>query len=580
MTSLVPKYIFWCFCTFLLVIFHLGSSQAQEAEKTYSISLTKTAGIGKDIYEVDNKKVLAEEYTIKEGEWVWQVLRQKGLLERRNLSELLLVLQALNKSISKLDLVHPGEKIIIPLKIAPVAGAPVLAAPPPPVKASIEELKDLDLENYTVEQGDSLTRVIKGRYDVPTSYLYNEYLGMVKRLNPSIRDLNIIHPGQKIRLPIYSPEIVRKPIKTVAAQKPKEEVEDVKEKKATSTLAYDLGVIFTEMGEEWVQTGEHFIPLKSGGQIDLKAVSFPILSLRNGSRVIVDLNNKLPGKMAKLIESSWGNYRVLHLEEGDSLRSVLDKILGVCNYPKVSKIGKPLELGGDIPIRISGDWIITLSETKSDNKPSFIAINLTEGQSQDIPRMIKDYLMTLGVKVIDYPMAEDKDADLEEKVALLEGGEKPESLVRTLLDLTGRSYSAQVEIPVYQRQKADFKLIVKADFFLKIKNRDAIIDLTGLGPEVVSLLEEHQFLVLTLATEQDPLSIVSMTLGFLGIESHDGPHPFLATNRDDSRNVKLTLPGIIFSDANGNAILATPLSVPDEIAAFLSKRAYRILPLS
>ena len=581
MTSLVFKYIFWCFYTLLLVIFHLGSSQAQEAEKTYSISLTKTAGIGKDIYEVDNKKVLAEEYTIKEGEWVWQVLRQKGLLERRNLSELLLVLQALNKSISKLDLVHPGEKIIIPLKIAPVAGAPVLAAPPPPVKASIEELKDLDLENYTVEQGDSLTRVIKGRYDVPTSYLYNEYLGMVKRLNPSIRDLNIIHPGQKIRLPIYSPEIVRKPIKTVAAQKPKEEVEeDVKEKKATSTLAYDLGVIFTEMGEEWVQTGEHFIPLKSGGQIDLKAVSFPILSLRNGSRVIVDLNNKLPGKMAKLIESSWGNYRVLHLEEGDSLRSVLDKILGVCNYPKVSKIGKPLELGGDIPIRISGDWIITLSETKSDNKPSFIAINLTDGQSQDIPRMIKDYLMTLGVKVIDYPMAEDKSSDLVEKVTLLEGGEKPESLVRALLDLTGRSYSAQVEIPVYQRQKADFKLIVKADFFLKIKNRDAIIDLTGLGPEVVSLLEEHQFLVLTLATEQDPLSIVSMTLGFLGIESHDGPHPFLATNRDDSRNVKLTLPGIIFSDANGNAILATPLSVPDEIAAFLSKRAYRILPLS
>jgi hypothetical protein len=579
MTSLVPKYIFWCFCTLLLVIFHLGSFQAQEAEKTYSISLTKTAGIEKDIYEVDNKKVLTEEYTIKEGEWVWQVLRQKGLLERHNLSELLLVLQALNGSISKLDLVHPGEKIIIPLKIAPVAGAPVLAATPLPVKVSIEELKDLDLENYTVEQGDSLTRVIKGRYDIPTNYLYNEYLGMVKRLNPSIRDLNIIHPGQKIRLPIYSPEIVRKPIKKAIDQKPEEKTEDVEEKKATSTVVYDLGAIFTEMGEEWVQTGEHFIPLKSGGQIDLKAASFPILSLRNGLRVIVDLNNKLPDKMAKLIESSWGNYRVLHLKEGDSLKSVLDKILEVCDYPKILKAGEPLELGGDIPIRITGDWIITLSETKSDNKPSFVVINLTDGPAQNIPRMIKDYLMTLGVKAIDYPMAEYKGADAVEKVALLEGGGRPESLVRTLFDLTGRSYSAQVEIPVYQRQKADFKLIVKADFFLKIKNRDAIIDLTGLGPEVISLLEEHQFLVLSLATEQNPLSIVSMTLGFLGIESHDGPHPFLAKNSDESRNVKLTLPGIIFSDANGNAILATPLSVPDEIAVFLSKRAYRILPL-
>jgi hypothetical protein len=167
-----------------------------------------------------------------------------------------------------------------------------------------------------------------------------------------------------------------------------------------------------------------------------------------------------------------------------------------------------------------------------------------------------------------------------DKVALLEGGEEPESLVRTLLDLTGRSYSAQVEIPVFQRQKADFKLIVKADFFLKIKDRDAIIDLTGLGPEVISLLEEHQFLVLSLAAEQNPLSIVSRTLGFLGIEHHNGPHSFFATNGDDARNIKLTLPGIIFSDAKGNVILATPLSVPDDIAVFLSKRAYMILPLS
>ncbi|UCF84891.1 MAG: hypothetical protein JSV50_04460, partial [Desulfobacteraceae bacterium] len=285
-------------------------------------------------------------------------------------------------------------------------------------------------------------------------------------------------------------------------------------------------------------------------------------------------------KMAELIESSWGNYRVLHLVEGDSIMSALDKILGLCDYPKVSKIGEPLELGGDIPIRITGDWIIALSKTKSGEGPSFVVINLTDGPAQNTPRMIKDYLMTLGVKVVDHPPGEDKDADMVEKVAPLEGGEKPESLVRTLLDLTGRSYSTQVEIPVYQRQKADFKLIIKADFFLKIKDRDAIIDMTGLGPEVISLLEEHKFLVLSLAAEKNPLSIVSMTLGFLGIGCHDGPHPFLATKRGDSRNVKLTLTGITFSDSNGNAVLATPLSLPDEIMAFLSKRAYRVLSLS
>ena len=580
MISRILKHGFRGFCTVLLGISWLSVCQAQEAEETYSISLTKSAGIEADIYEVDNKKVLTEEYTIKKGEWVWQILRQKGLLEHRNLSEVLSVLQALNASLGSLDLVHPGEKIIIPLKIAPVAGTSVIAASPPPIKVSLADLKDLDLENYTVEPGDSLTRIIKGRYDIPKDYLYGEYLGMIKKLNPSIRDLNIIHPGQKIKLPIYSPQVVRKPIEMAMPQESEEKNEYVKEDKTENSVSDDIGVIFTEMGEEWVNTGEHFIPLKSGSQIDLKAVSFPILNLQNGLRVMVDLNNKLPDKMAKLIESSWGNYRVLHLVEGDDLRSALDKILEVCNYPKVSKVGEALELSGDIPIRITADWIVKLSEKQSHNRPEFVVINLNEGPVANTPWMIKEYLNSLGVKIIDYPQGDDKKTEVVENAATLKGGGEPASLVRALLDLTGRSYSTGVEIPVYQKQKADFKLIIKADFFLKIKGRDAIIDLIGLAPEMISLLEDHEFSVLSMANEKDPLAMVSSTLGFLDIESQNGPHSFMVDNRDDLRNIKLTLPGVVFTDSRGNPVLATQLILPEEIEVFLSKRAYRILPLS
>ena len=374
--------------------------------------------------------------------------------------------------------------------------------------------------------------------------------------------------------------IVRKPIKLASPQEPEEKKEVVKEVKIKSDLSDDLHFIFTEMGEEWVKTGEHFIPLKSGSQIDLKAVSFPILNLQNGLRVMVDLNNKLPDKMAKLIESSWGNYRVLHLVEGDTLRSALDKILGVCNYPKVSRKAEALELGGDIPIRITADWIVKFSEKQSGNRPGFAVINLDEDPVTNTPWMIKEYLNRLGVKVIDYPQGDDKRTEVVDNTATLKGGGEPASLVRALLDLTGRSYSTQVEIPVYQRQKTDFKLIIKADFFLKSRGRDAIIDLIGLAPEMVSLLEDHQFLVLSMANEKDLLAVVSMTLEFLDIEYQKGPHAFMAGTGDDSRNFKLTLPGVVFSDSRGNPVLATPLSLPEEVAAFLSKRAYKILPLS
>ncbi len=133
---------------------------------------------------------------------------------------------------------------------------------------------------------------------------------------------------------------------------------------------------------------------------------------------------------------------------------------------------------------------------------------------------------------------------------------------------------------MYQSQKADFKLIVTADFFLKVKGRDAIIALTNLGPEVISFLGEHQFSVLSLAGEKEPLAIVSKTLEFIGVPFDTGPHDFMAAKRDDSKNIRLSLPGNVFSDKDGKPVLVSPLSLPREIAVFLSHRGYRILVLS
>ncbi|MBW1764181.1 MAG: hypothetical protein JRJ23_05480 [Deltaproteobacteria bacterium] len=64
MISCILKRIFHGFCAFGLILFFLNPLQAQEEETNYSISLTKTAETqeGKDIHEVNDKKVLAQEY--------------------------------------------------------------------------------------------------------------------------------------------------------------------------------------------------------------------------------------------------------------------------------------------------------------------------------------------------------------------------------------------------------------------------------------------------------------------------------------------------------------------------------------
>lgn len=556
--------------------FNISIAQEKGEQETYSISLVQTAEVGKEIIEVEDKKVLTEIITVEKGDWVWQLFRERGLLEKHNLRELLSMLKTLNKDLANLDLIHPNQSIVIPLVISPVGASPKLAKKVTVTPISPEKLKDLKLESYTIRPGDSLVKVIRSRYEISDEKLYREYLELVRGLNPSLEDLDTVHPGQVVRLPIWTPQLVRAPIAPKASLKPAH----IAQKARRTALGYQLGQIFTHIGEEWVQTGHHFIPLKSGGHIDLKGDTFPIINLFNSRKVIVDLHNALPEKMSTVIESSWENHAVVHLNEDDNLRTAFDKILLACHYSKIYKLGEPLELRGDIPFRISGDWIIQPTTTPSGEREKMIMITLVDDRTPRTPRAIQDFLRTQGIKAIDYPPAKDAVEPSDDKLEVLKAGNDISSLIETVLNLTGQSFSRDVDIPIYKSGKSNFNLVMKADFLFEVNGKDCIIDLKGMETDIANLLKEHRFSVLLLAGDKDPSSIVSKTLDLLGVQFDSKPHDFMAAERDHQKNVRLTIHGIVFQANSGKNILATPLEIPDDIALFLSRRGYNILNLT
>jgi hypothetical protein len=557
---------------FLVVFGVWAISWGEQAEETYTIDLVKSADLKEDVAKVDDQKVLTETHVVKQGDHLWQLLREKGLLDRKDLPEILSMLKRLNKDLQNLDMIQPGEKIIIPLKIVPLSGVARVGRVEAPVKTTPEALRDLDLENFTVRPGDSLTRVVSSRYGVPSDYLYGEYLQAVKRLNPTIKDLNLIHPGQTIRLPIYSPQQVRSPI-IKKPERPKAQTPD------THPILVDLQEIFLAMGEEWVRTGQHFIPLPSGGQIDLKADSFPLLSLRSGRRIIIDQKNQLPEQMTQLIESSWGQYRVVHLVDGDDLRAALERILAVCDYPRIFKKGESFEIDGPIQVKIRADWVVVLPDKPSENAPGTIVINLNQGQAAETPWMIKDYLKTLGIRVIDYPGGGSTPQGIG-VVAATKAESEPKVLIETLLGLLGRTFSKDLDIPVFTNQAADLRMTVRADFFLKRGDRDAIIALSGFDKTVVSFLQSHDFLVLTFGGETAPMDLVRKTLAFLSVPFDGGPLSLAASESNPQKGIQLFIPGVTFKDGAGKKVFITSRPIPDEIAAFMSGKQFRLVVVS
>jgi len=551
---------------------------SQEGEETYDISLVKTADVANngDIHEIDGRKVLAESYTVKDGDHLWQILRERKLLEKRNLVELLSVLKKLNGSLDNLDMIHPGESIIIPLAISPLAGGPGPSKAIPPETISLEAVNNINLEEYVVKQGDSIVKVVEDLYDVPENELYNEYLSRLRELNPDISDLNTVYPGQKIRIPIYSPKVVRLPIKET---QPVSEPMTAVQREEVKAIAGQLGEIFTLIGEQWLQTGEHFFPLKTGGQLKLNAESYPIVDLKSGKKIIVDLYNDLPVRMGSLITSNWDNYGIVHIEGKDDLKKAFEKITNVCGYKKIYGPGEPFVSGGEIPVRVAADRIIEQDKGASSDGKWITAINFCDADSYRIPDVIKEYLGLSGLKIIDYPLlkvaAETKDNETD----IVDIKDDGYSLVETLLNLTGQNYSTNVELPVYKNGKGDFDLVVKADYSVNINEKVYIIDLSGLGKDIVSLLEDHQFMVYSISNKSSSSSIVTGVLNFLGIKYKADPHQFLATNGPETKNIILNIQGVSFRDKDSKNVFATPLNLTRELFLFLNMNGYKVLQL-
>jgi len=590
-----------------------------------------------------------EEYVVQEGDWVAKILRERGMLNENDLPNLLEILRKLNESMEDLDLIRPGEKIVILVKVASEAEPESPSEKERPALLKIGNITlfnrkvvptahGLKTEAYRIKRGDILSRIVLNRYNLTWRTFNTGYLDLLKKCNPSIENPDRVFPGQIVNLPLYppqwsespasppsqspimrdlthsnkvllpDPEPVPEPIEPVkppappavpAQTKPKAKQKSSAPEKsppaapatpvpsfvaslwrtqqATSSVADGLGDIFPQMREKWIHSGEHFIPMKSGGHINLKADAYPIIKLHGGITMIVDLHSSLPPRMGRVIESSWGTYRIVQLSSEDDLKSAFTKILKAVQYPKVFKKGEPLKLSGTIPVSITGDWIVTPPKGQTGKEPGFIVINLLDDKSQVVPESVKAYLKELGVLFVEYPSVQTPEKPPVEKTPEIAPDAK--SLVEMVLTLTGNPHDARVKIPAFESQNDDFKLTITADFYLTAHGKERVIDLSGMNPEIVALLKERGVSVLSLSKEKNPLAAASKTLKFLSWQYKMGPHT-LSTALHGKKNVSLTLPGLIFLTEGGHSVFMTPLDLSPGVTRFLHEKGYRVVMLA
>ncbi len=225
------------------------------------------------------RDVLCDSYVVKKDDYVTKLFKQRGEIAYRDFPMFLEIFKRLNPSVKDIDLIFPNQRILVPLRlIAPdtLEGQATGTVTIPLITiTNIPRQLQQNSMNYVVRQGDSVSTLISKKFGRYSTRPYKEAIKIFKYLNPQIRDLNLIHVGQTINLPVatvrdesWYPELFDEAGELVVAE---EAVEEIKEEVPVEVIEEVVEVLATE---EAVETFEA-VELSAIEEIPAETVQVP-----------------------------------------------------------------------------------------------------------------------------------------------------------------------------------------------------------------------------------------------------------------------------------------------------------------
>ena len=468
----------------------------------------------------------------------------------------------------------------------------------PHEQAGADEPIDLTVEECVLMPGEHLVNILRNTYNIPNHLIFNEYLNLIKEINPDIRDINNIKDYQTILIPLSLPpknkeyRIIIKDEGGVPRTTPKireQKKPSVPPPKSKRMLSLEkvnmnriiqegLSPLLLESGGILQQDGIHEFPDFEDSQLSLDTSIYPLIQFANNTTIILDYHNRLPVEIKDVIKSNWDNYKIVPYGENRGFESILDQLIKEMNFYKVIKHGEPLVIGQDVLIKIIPDW--TIYPDISSNK--VFVLNLVYSPEQKTLTAIRNYLIEHSVKLIDIDLFEEEgeesspvNEDTEEETGLSELSTMDFTdklaFVDGILDLAGQDYSQNMPISVYSRDNTGLALNITIDRTFVKNGKKHLIYLKNKPSKLLGILKKQGFPLLILASDEDAVTTIIKLLDFLNIRYKSPIIRFSASRTDQENKIRVNIPGIFFETA-GNKVLLTHLSLNPSLISFLEEK--------
>ncbi len=134
-------------------------------------------------------------YTIQKGDYVYAILRRLEVPEHR-LEEALDRVKRLNPHLQDLDRVKPGDSLHLPDSFIRKEAVPMAPA------AEASDGSSSRSKAYTVQPGDTVFAILREQTGLPDAQIRWQALKAFHRLNPGLKSLDRIQPGQQLQIPL------------------------------------------------------------------------------------------------------------------------------------------------------------------------------------------------------------------------------------------------------------------------------------------------------------------------------------------------------------------------------------------
>ncbi|MEI8172796.1 MAG: LysM peptidoglycan-binding domain-containing protein [Deltaproteobacteria bacterium] len=461
-------------------------------EGTAHISLKKTA--------IPRQKV--RPYVVKKGERLFDIMQnQVGITSHR-----FAIIKQFNPKLNNLNKIYPGQIIMLPEKEP---------------QESVASEDTASRKVYTTRKGDSMSRIAYRQLNVKPADILKA-VKLIAQLNPDIKNLNRIYPGQVLQLPRRSIVITRQDVKAPQVEASEAKKDERKEKivMPPENRMDIIRQIIGRMNGSLMTAGKYFIPIPQMGQVTIDCAMIPVAELEDGSTILVDFTDRVPESLKKMIQTNWQNYRVVKAGGNDGIISILQKIINASSTYTMSRETKPFSTGKNPTLQFMLDWTIS-KKTSGKGKPYLQGLIFVSENSQLLPRPMNVYAGKNGLIITEIMDGQGLVGAQDLKYTVPDipviTGNSAKDMIYALLLTLGYSPVKDTEVRIFDSARDGFNLSIMADLLVKKGDRYVMVHSKQIPQQFMDNLKNRDTDAVFLGEGESRKSVIKKILQVMNI---------------------------------------------------------------